>query len=401
MTQLWRALLNRLAPSRTVDGLLRTYAPSAPDDGATRPGVFDPALLPSPSPSSSALRAGDPVIANEGVRRRWSELRRRATDLVLRRIAESTWGDALILRGSRMLSAWLGDAAREPGDLDWVVDPPALRPADPQVARLQEDLIEAVSWTPWPAEVEFLTDRVASSDIWNYERAPGRRLVFPWRAAGLPGGVVQVDVVFGESLAEPARQETLRTADGGCVCVRAASPAQSLAWKLSWLAWDIYPQGKDLFDATLLAERFPLPPAVLDETVRLGGSPPLTGSAAQFLQGEHVDWANFRAEYPRVDGDVKDWLRRLRTAIEPTFAARDGAEFPVRPVAVAPDAPWRTPNVVAIAEGIDAARAYGRLPILADAMEDAGCDDADLLSHCRANGPHSGGCRVVDVLLKK
>ena len=42
-----------------------------------------------------------------------------------------------------------------------------------------------------------------------------------------------------------------------------------------------------------------------------------------------------------------------------------------------------------------------RLPILADALEEAGCTDADMLAHCRGPGPHVRGCWVVDLVLGK
>jgi hypothetical protein len=45
--------------------------------------------------------------------------------------------------------------------------------------------------------------------------------------------------------------------------------------------------------------------------------------------------------------------------------------------------------------------AFDRMPILADALEDAGCDNADLLNHCRQPGVHVRGCWVVDLLLGK
>jgi hypothetical protein len=42
------------------------------------------------------------------------------------------------------------------------------------------------------------------------------------------------------------------------------------------------------------------------------------------------------------------------------------------------------------------------MPILADALQDAGCDNTDILNHCRdANAPHVRGCWVVDLLLGK
>jgi hypothetical protein len=62
---------------------------------------------------------------------------------------------------------------------------------------------------------------------------------------------------------------------------------------------------------------------------------------------------------------------------------------------------WLTPTVVALADGAYAHREFDRLPILADALEDAGCDNADILAHCRGPGPHVRGCWVVDLLLGK
>jgi hypothetical protein len=75
---------------------------------------------------------------------------------------------------------------------------------------------------------------------------------------------------------------------------------------------------------------------------------------------------------------------------------------PFRPVVVDPR--WLTSTVLGVARGIDDPhedRAFDRLPILADALEDAGCDDADILTHCRGDGPHVRGCWVVDLILGK
>jgi len=75
---------------------------------------------------------------------------------------------------------------------------------------------------------------------------------------------------------------------------------------------------------------------------------------------------------------------------------RDTAGNPFRPVAVEPS--WLTSTVVPLAEGIYAERAFDRMPILADALEDAGSDNADILTHCRQPGEHVRGCWVVDLL---
>jgi hypothetical protein len=72
---------------------------------------------------------------------------------------------------------------------------------------------------------------------------------------------------------------------------------------------------------------------------------------------------------------------------------------PFRPVAVDPG--WLTSDVVSLATHIYAERAFDRLPVLADALQDAGCDHPDVLAHCRGPGPHARGCWVVDLVLGK
>jgi hypothetical protein len=46
-------------------------------------------------------------------------------------------------------------------------------------------------------------------------------------------------------------------------------------------------------------------------------------------------------------------------------------------------------------------RDFAGMPILADALEEAGCNNADILAHCREPGVHVRGCWVVDLLLAK
>jgi hypothetical protein len=62
---------------------------------------------------------------------------------------------------------------------------------------------------------------------------------------------------------------------------------------------------------------------------------------------------------------------------------------------------WSDATVVRLAEAIYEEQDFDRLPVLADALLDAGCEDADILGHCRQPGPHAGGCWVVDCLLAK
>jgi hypothetical protein len=79
---------------------------------------------------------------------------------------------------------------------------------------------------------------------------------------------------------------------------------------------------------------------------------------------------------------------------------------PFRPVLL--DPAGRTPTVLALAEAAYDERSLpagildtDRLAVLADALEEAGCDNADILSHLRQPGPHVRGCWVIDLLLGK
>jgi hypothetical protein len=58
---------------------------------------------------------------------------------------------------------------------------------------------------------------------------------------------------------------------------------------------------------------------------------------------------------------------------------------------------WRSPTAVALAERMYEARDFGAMPVLADALQEAGCEVPDILAHCRGKGPHARGCWVVDL----
>jgi len=79
---------------------------------------------------------------------------------------------------------------------------------------------------------------------------------------------------------------------------------------------------------------------------------------------------------------------------------RDIFGNPFRPINL--DSSWLTSDVLSLARGIYDERAFDRMSILADALQDAGCTNEDILSHCRdANQIHVRGCWVVDLLLGK
>ena len=60
-----------------------------------------------------------------------------------------------------------------------------------------------------------------------------------------------------------------------------------------------------------------------------------------------------------------------------------------------------TTTVVALAQTISADCAFARLPILTDALQDAGCDQPDILNHLRSDGQHVKGCSALNLVLRK
>ena len=79
---------------------------------------------------------------------------------------------------------------------------------------------------------------------------------------------------------------------------------------------------------------------------------------------------------------------------------RDVFGNPFRPAAFDPG--WRTDTAVSLARGMYAGRDFAAMPILADALQEAGCENDDILSHCRdPHGVHVRGCWVVDLVLGK
>jgi hypothetical protein len=76
---------------------------------------------------------------------------------------------------------------------------------------------------------------------------------------------------------------------------------------------------------------------------------------------------------------------------------RDIFGNPFRPATF--DPACRTDTAKLLAGGMYESRDFSAMPILADALQDAGCDSEDVLAHCRVPGPHGRGCWVVDLVL--
>ena len=129
------------------------------------------------------------------------------------------------------------------------------------------------------------------------------------------------------------------------------------------------------------------------------------------VQYDHTSWALMFDPYIAAERGAAYTSYAVASATKPTrrqqareaeSAAqvellRDLVGNPFRPVV--PDPAWLTSDVVALARGIYDERAFDRMPILADALEDAGCADEQVLGHCRGPGPHVRGCWAVDLVL--
>ncbi|MFF9403415.1 nucleotidyl transferase AbiEii/AbiGii toxin family protein [Streptomyces sp. NPDC014744] len=328
-------------------------------------------------------RAGEPEFADLAQAVRWRTARRAAIDHVLALIAGSWWSDSLVVRGSLPLQAWAGERAREPADLDWVVVRDmldggwpygnlidltrtwpdvvdALEPADDahgihgtwdvrhpsaDLDRLLEaasadegaeslymDLLERIRQRPEaPGGVVLDADQAyaeSSDGGWSYH-GPGVRLEVPWRASGLPTGRIRVDFATDDMFSALPELTALPV---GCgeppVVVQTASRELSLAWKILWLQVeseeDDGAQGKDLYDAVLLAEdrRTRLSTRLLEDVLSGGyGHTDPKGFDPDRVHQWPVAWARFQAEYPWVQGSGEEWLSRLARALTSMFVS--------------------------------------------------------------------------------
>lgn len=226
-----------------------------------------------------------------------------------------------MLRGSMLMGAWFGDAARAPKDIDFVVVPETWRIEEPRTRAMLGGIAVAAERLAGErgTDLSISAAGAVSEYIWTYERVPGHRLVLPWTAPGLPGGQVQLDFVFNERLPTPPRP-----AEVAGVRLQAADRESSLAWKLMWLACDMYPQAKDLYDAVLLAESCTLPRALLETVLREAdewpGRPDEPLNPAMFDSAVRaVDWTGFDDAHPDTEAVRRDLGARLLAALAPVL----------------------------------------------------------------------------------
>jgi hypothetical protein len=115
--------------------------------------------------------------------------------------------------------------------------------------------------------------------------------------------------------------------------------------------------------------------------------------------------SSIASERKATTGQTAAARKRAATLKEKAWQVRlvrDLFGNPFRPVTLDPALlSWHRGTVVRLAEAIYQDSRWADMPILADALEEAGCEDENILGHCRGPGPHTKGCWVADLLLNK
>lgn len=109
---------------------------------------------------------------------------------------------------------------------------------------------------------------------------------------------------------------------------------------------------------------------------------------------EFVAWAQMEPRGIDAASVAQVWANQTLANL-----VRELVGNPFQPVAFA--AEWRTDTAMLLARQMYESRDFGAMPILADALQDAGCHNADILNHCRdTHAEHVRGCWVVDCILR-
>lgn len=114
-----------------------------------------------------------------------------------------------------------------------------------------------------------------------------------------------------------------------------------------------------------------------------------------FYEGKKLGVNVYKEFQMMRSGDEKETTVRSEIA----QLVRDIFGNPFRPVEFS--AAWRTPTTIALAQQMYESRDFTSMPILSDALEEAGCENAEVLNHCRNGLSHVRGCWVMDRILAR
>jgi hypothetical protein len=230
------------------------------------------------------------------------------------------------------------------------------------------------------------------SEGWLFDRGKWQKLNDPFQVLDVAAGM-------GCSLSERKRRLLV------CAIARLAydwcrNPRFRDALQLAqrWAEDAVAPQGVERCRTEL--SRVPVP-AWDREEVDPDGDPPLYQSERYRVQQDREQFGWVQLAQRCIAEDSRLRSKELFESIRPLAArlVRDLVPDPFEPPGW--NADWVTPTVHAIAAQVYARNEFGAMPILADALQDAGCDDACVLNHCRTEPTHARGCWVLDAVLGK
>jgi hypothetical protein len=183
-----------------------------------------------------------------------------------------------------------------------------------------------------------------------------------------------------------------------CACCRQVSGGLSRARKNAVDIAERFADGQAGWWKTFWGEFLALPPDTRNWENRKGYPEKIAA---------HITIQHWKQKNPDGDGVAAALdVARLTRHADPPMTEGDHVHLlfdifgnPFRPVALDPR--WLTSTVLDLARTIYDERVYERMPILADALMDAGCGSDEVINHCRSDGPHVRGCWVVDLILGK
>jgi hypothetical protein len=235
---------------------------------------------------------------------------------------------------------------------------------------------------PNPATmIEWLRDKASDRKLWLFAAACSRR-ASPFLPEEIVQAVTNISERLAEGLASPSERQAAREAFG--------------IWKEQYVACEDYDRARYLRDfQEALAS---LPSRREDELVWLGSA------RAHWIRALRnwsawLGWDDLKQKEGRAIAQraQEEHLRSLCDTLRDLLGP-----LPFRSILVAPDLlGWNEQLIPKLAQAVYEERDFDRLPILADALEDAGCDHAELLSHLRCPEAHALGCWALDLLVGK
>ncbi|HYT88704.1 MAG TPA: hypothetical protein VEL76_08350 [Gemmataceae bacterium] len=174
-------------------------------------------------------------------------------------------------------------------------------------------------------------------------------------------------------------------ADGLATAEELEAARQEMRWCLTETVLQPRSAAVDPWILTACSWAFGAAEAVLFET-------PFWNPGAASRGAANAAWAAAEAAWRGNRGTGPEPEARQQQPV-----LRDIFENPYRPGWV--EAAWLTPQVIALAGTIYEERTFEDLPVLADTLEEGGCDNQNILNHLREAGPHVRGCWAIDLLL--